>query len=79
MNWPHHPCTILALSGLLALCAGWSGNNIMPLLLASIIIMPVIALFLFMPYVVVIAVIAALLSLTQAIRSAHHKSVPAVR
>ncbi|MGZ4954446.1 MAG: hypothetical protein ACXV8Q_04975 [Methylobacter sp.] len=77
INWPYHPQTIIATAFISCVTAMMQGDGpLWAALIASAFIAPIAALLLFLPYFVSVAVLAALLSLPQAIRSALRRSVP---
>jgi predicted lysophospholipase L1 biosynthesis ABC-type transport system permease subunit len=80
IDWPHHPAMIMILgfaSGLIATLSGdtslWSA-----VIAAALLTLP-ICLLLFIPYVVSVWVLAALLALLQAIRARFRHPSPATR
>jgi hypothetical protein len=81
MDWPYHPRLIMLSGFLVSLYAGMSGSDA-PLwagLVASAFITPFMAVFLFIPYLITVVVLAALFSLLQAMRTKFHRPFPAAR
>lgn len=77
MGWPYHPQTIIAIAFIGCVAAMIQGNGpLWAALIASAVVAPIAALLLFLPYFVSVAVLAALFSLPQAIRSALRQSAP---
>lgn len=71
MDWQYHPQLILILSFCIAYILG-SGELSLALIISSTVAMPFIAIALFLPYLAVVMLLAALLSLPQAMQSILH-------
>jgi hypothetical protein len=67
MGWDYHPQIILMLSFCIAYVMGDGGLSL-ALIISSAVAMPFIAIALFLPYLAIVMLFAALLSLPQAIR-----------
>jgi len=67
MDWDYHPQIILMLSFCIAYELGGGGLSL-ALIISSAVAMPFIAIPLFLPYLAIVMLLAALLSLPQAIQ-----------
>lgn len=73
MDWPYHPQMIIAIAFAGCFVAATQGGGpAWAALIASAIIAPFAALLLFLPYLVIVVALAALLTLLQSILQAPH-------
>jgi len=73
MDWPYHPQLILLLSGLCVVVLGWNSGSLFALVLVAALLAPIVSAFLFIPYLLTASVLAALLALLPASRSARRR------